>query len=286
MQIGKFHVSKKAFQTVVLILVGLLSFFVVSKIAASPSLHASTIATLDEKKMEVIGLTGATAATSVAISAIPGDATTPIANEVANLSSYLLLVVCAIFLEKFLLTTTGFITFSIIVPIACLLWIGYIHKQNVILKIIALKLIAFGIAIVLIIPTSVFVSNIIDDVFDTKQKIAVAMGSSEEIDTATQNISEEEISGLQSFFHKVKEGLTNGITNAINKAEMALSNFVDVIAAFLVTACAIPIAVMVFFLWIIKVIFGVNVKMPKLKKHTFFKKKERGEEVIKELQEV
>jgi len=285
MKIRSLSINKRTIKTIALVVVALLSFFVVARIATSPSFHASTIATLDEKKMDVMELTGATAATSVAISMIPGDATTPLANQIADLSSYLMLVVCALFLEKFLLTTAGYITFSILVPVACLLLIIYLYKGNNLLKVLALKMIAFGIAIVMIIPISVAITNIIDDTFATEQKIAIAKESSNEIDQAAENISEEEASGFEKFIYKIKDGFSSGIANAIQKAENAFNNFVDAIAAFIVTACVIPIVVMLFFIWIIKITFGVNIKIPKPKKHHFGKEK-MEEETVTELQEV
>ncbi|MEI3361149.1 MAG: hypothetical protein V8R75_00450 [Oscillospiraceae bacterium] len=59
------------------------------------------------------------AVTSVAVSAVPGDATTPLASKIADLSSYLLLVVGAIMLEKLLLTMLPYAAFTILIPAAC-----------------------------------------------------------------------------------------------------------------------------------------------------------------------
>src|SRR5699024_3694167 len=84
---------------IVMVLAALASLGV-SDFLSSPEFHAGSLASLDEKKVTVMGLTAASAAASVAISAVPGDATTPIANQVSELSSYLLLVTGVILLEK------------------------------------------------------------------------------------------------------------------------------------------------------------------------------------------
>ncbi len=52
------------------------------------------------KKTTALELTAAATAASAAITLIPGDAGTPIADKLADLSSYFLIVVCAIYLEK------------------------------------------------------------------------------------------------------------------------------------------------------------------------------------------
>lgn len=52
-------------------------------------------------------------ATSALITLIPGDVGTPIAEKVADLSGYLLIVLCAVYLEKYLVTLTGYAAFKL-----------------------------------------------------------------------------------------------------------------------------------------------------------------------------
>ena len=67
-------------------------------------INAHAIQSLDDKKTTALELTAAATAASAAITLIPGDAGTPIADKLADLSSYFLIVVCAIYLEKYLVT--------------------------------------------------------------------------------------------------------------------------------------------------------------------------------------
>jgi len=65
------------------------------------------------------------------LASVVGDATTPVANEIMDISSYLLIVVCALVLEKSLLTVFGYIAFNILIPIACGLFaISVFAKRN------------------------------------------------------------------------------------------------------------------------------------------------------------
>ena len=100
----KTETLQKLGASALLLVVALLSALWLAGTVSSPELHAKALAELDEKKITVMELTAATAVTSVAVSAVPGDATTPLASKIADLSSYLLLVVGAIMLEKLLLT--------------------------------------------------------------------------------------------------------------------------------------------------------------------------------------
>ena len=98
--------KKTPILAVLLVLAAFFSVFVVSKFAVSPQVHANTIAALEEKQSTVLELTAASTAASAAITLLPGDAATPIAEKLADLSSGFLVVLCAIYLEKYLLTIT------------------------------------------------------------------------------------------------------------------------------------------------------------------------------------
>ena len=78
---------KKVTAVIVLLVVMILSMTVVSKVASDPENHKKTIESLDEKKEDVLKLTATSAAASTALAAIPGDATTPVANKLADLTS-------------------------------------------------------------------------------------------------------------------------------------------------------------------------------------------------------
>lgn len=93
--IEKKNVKKLAWVAVALVIM-VLSMTVVSKAASNPE-TIKTIEALDEKKADILKLTATSAAASTAIAAIPGDATTPIANKLTDLTSYFLIILVVIF---------------------------------------------------------------------------------------------------------------------------------------------------------------------------------------------
>ena len=105
-------ISKRTIMVVILALIALVSALVLSKFASSPELHAGTIKILDEKRNNVMLLTASATAISAGISSIPGETTTPLANQITTASSYLLIVICVIILEKYLISVFGYITFG------------------------------------------------------------------------------------------------------------------------------------------------------------------------------
>ena len=160
--------KKKCILLATWLLIGILSFTVVGKYAAAPESHQATITSLDEKKNTVLELTMAATATSAVITLLPGDIGTPIAEKVADLSGYLLIVLCAIFLEKYLVTITGYAAFKIFIPAACVLFATNLFVSNRSLDRLARKLLVFGICIFLVVPSSVKISDLIEHTYQAQ----------------------------------------------------------------------------------------------------------------------
>ena len=160
--------KKKCIYIVIWLLIGLLSFAMLGKYASAPESHQATIASLDEKKATVLELTAATTATSALITLLPGDIGTPIAEKVADLSGYLLIVLCAVFLEKYLVTITGYAAFKIFIPAACVLFAANMMARNRSVDKLARRLLIFGICIFLVVPASVKVSDLIETTYQSQ----------------------------------------------------------------------------------------------------------------------
>ena len=52
----------------------------------------------------------------------------------------------------------------------------------------------------------------------------------------------------------------------LDKGANIINRFVESIAVFIVTSCIIPILVLAFVLWLIKLLFGVKITLPRGKK--------------------
>lgn len=253
-------VSKKLITIVVLLIVAILSATMVKNRATSIETHKETLETLDDKKATALKLTTAVAVTSTAISMIPGDAATPIADQVSELTGPLLLVVCAIYLEKFLLTTMGYISFGIIIPISCILGGISLFYKGLNLKSLAVKLMIFAIALYSIIPGSAKVMNLIEKTFESSitATFDTVEGISEEADEA---VAEEDSSGFMDFL----TGIGEQVTGYVENAKAAVSIFIDAIAVLLITTCLMPIVIVLLFVCLIKALFGLTITVPSVK---------------------
>ncbi len=266
-------VAKKLICILLLLAVSLLSIFVVSNYATAPETYKSTIKSIDEKKATVMGITAAAATASTALALIPDDTTTPIANKIMEISSYLLIVVCVMVLEKSLLTVFGFISCNFLIPFACALLGIYTFFKKETLKNIAIKFIVFAILLVLIIPISFEFGDLI---YDTN-KASIEQILDENNSTEITEESTEKTSWWKNPLKIVKEFTAD----IMEKAKQTLNGFIDTVATFIIAYCAVPVLVVFFMLWLFKVLFGITVHIPKPEGIKPFKNKKDCNELTK-----
>lgn len=234
---------------VICLVTALLSATVVADQLSSVEFHQDTIEYLDEQKNTVLALTGAAAAASAIVAAVPGDATTPIAEKIADVTQYLLIVSCALYLEKFLITTLGLVAFRFLIPAALVLLALFFWQGKENLKQLALKISLLGITTFMIIPVSVTISKTIESTFENRIQ--------ETIDYAENNEIEEETEE-KNWFESMIGAVTSTTEQAVDYCRNVLGNFVDSVAVLIVTSCLIPIAVIILFIQILKAIFGLD----------------------------
>ncbi len=270
----------------------LVSCFPVTQKAVAKTSFQDTKISLEEKKDTVLKMTAACAATATVVAAVPGDASTPIANEIMDLSSYFVMILAAIYLEKFLLVVMGYVSFRFLIPVGLAALAIFILTGWQTLRKLAVKLMVLGILLFAVIPVSVQVSNIVEanfgdsisDVLDSAEVIAESeieaeeeteaeedTEAAEEIDA--QDDAEEEIglwdrikefvSDTADTVTDTAESLTDGVSDFVNEklaaAQDALNEFIEAIAIMIVTSCLIPILILIFFIWILRVIAGIDV---------------------------
>lgn len=298
-------IKQKCITAAVLLLVAILSITVVGKYVSAPENHQKTIASLDEKKQTVMELTAASTVTSALITLLPGDTATPIAEKMADVSGYLLVVLCAIYLEKYLVTITGYVAFTYLIPIACGLWIFNLIFANATVRKLAAKLTVFGLAISLVVPASVKISDLIGDTYQAQIEATIedakntqsilensgvvddtnateTTGTTEASETVTGNVQEKEnnnsgsvsnifdwakdaISGAKDSVANVVENVTISTEELVQKVENSLNHFIEAVAVMIITSCVIPMLVLLLFFWMVKIVLDVDLSGVKIK---------------------
>lgn len=256
-EIMKEKYLKKALVVVLLIFFALFSILVLSPRAASLESYIDTIASIDTKVETVLKLTATSTIASAGISAIPGDTATPIAAKLADFTEYFLLILCVLYSEKYLLTIIGAGAFTYLIPLACGIFGLSLFGNHPELRRLSLKTALFALAIFLVIPASIRVSDMIFETYQTS--IDYTITEAEEFVEDTSELSEaKDDSLIAAILNKLSE-TTAGLSD---RAAKIMNNFVESLAVMIVTSCVIPVLVLVFFLWIIRLLTGIDLSLP------------------------
>ena len=249
---------------VLLVALALISAFPVRAYFTNPDTYQDIVATLDEKRANVMGLVGASTAASAGISLIPDDVGTPIAEKLMDLSGNLMIILAVISLEKYMLTVFGAATFMILVPAACAfaaigLWSRGARGAGGAPLALAAKLVLLGAVLMLTVPVSVQITNMIDDTY------TASITAQAEADAAEEAAAQEEEgpSNPLEFIQSLPGAIAESVTSVSDEALQNVNNLIEQAAVMIVTSCLVPLLVLAFFLWMAHMLLGVNIEAPK-----------------------
>ena len=220
---------------IVCIIIACISFLGLAKSYSSPEskINKETIKYLDEKKTTALELSASATAVSTLITLAPGDDGTPVANKLMDLAGYFLIVVSAIYLEKYLLTILGALTFKWLIPVS-------VHVSKMIYS---------------------TYQESIDATIDEANDLADESEASKDDDKDSKKSKDSE----SSFIDKAKDAV-NSVKNTLSVTADSVKNmvnkFIDGLAVLIVTTCLIPVLVIVFFIWLVKLVLGSAISSP------------------------
>jgi len=235
---------KKIMTVALMILLAVISITLAAPVAADPANHKHSIEQTEEKIASVMKLSGGAAATSATLSVLPGDMCTPLAEQLAEMAKYFLLILSALYLEKFLISLSGYVSFMFLIPLACLIvCIGIIIRKKHFYG-TAFKILLIALSIFFIVPVSVKLS---DMVYETQaSKINETVNEYNELE-----IEGDSDSGLLNEISEITTGTIDKITSFMDK-------LLESLAVMIVTSCLIPLLVLIVLIWLIKTIFSTN----------------------------
>lgn len=256
---------KKALFIAIPILIAVVSIFIISRKVSAPEYTQKYTEVIEANRQSVMKLTASSTAVSVAISALPGDIGTPISEKFADLSLGFMAVLCALYLEEFVVIITGLVVFKWMIPTACILFIIGILAKKKFLKDTAYKICVLSLAFILIIPASIGITKAIRDVYGEKidETIDSAELSAGLIQDSIKNGTDDENAGngLATVLKNLiasGDGIAAGTSEFMRYVEKLLTRFVDAVAILIVTSCIIPILVILALVWFVKIVFMPN----------------------------
>ncbi len=235
--------KKKWIIAVVLLVAAVLSFTVIADAFTSDSYVKPRVQYLDKKKTTVLEMSAVAIAASTAITLVPGDAGTPIAEKLADLSKYSIIILSAVFLEKYLINLTAIAAFKVIVPIGLLIAAVCLIIGKDRIRRIGYRLVVCGCLIAAVIPISIYISQAIETTY--QMTIDKTLEDAKEDTQEIQDKADDQ-TALQKFFN----GIVGGAKTVVQKFERTLTNMLEAFAVMVVTSILIPVVVY-FVLWLI-----------------------------------
>lgn len=247
----------------VLMLTMILSCTVLGNRLTDPAAYSHTIQVLDKNRTTVLGLSAASAAASAAVSALPDDICSPLAQEISEFTTWFLLILSIIYLEKYLLTIFGSAACYILIPIGCGALLTNCFFPKTVLQNIGTRLVALGAALLLVIPTSVWVSDQINAIY--MQSIEITVQSANAVSDNLIGDMTDKNQGNTTVIDEAKEilgDLSGSVADVIKQFKNVLNRFVEATAVMIVTTCLVPLLVILFFGWMMKTLFHVPITLP------------------------
>ncbi len=260
---------------VVLVVLALLSGFVARPHFADTKTWDSTIEVIDQKKGNVLALTASCVALSAGITALPGDTGTPVAEQLAQLSGNLGIVLAVLYLEKYLLTILWSVGLGILIPFALVLFaisLG-IHGRwstSTVIRRVATRVLVVAIIGMVLVPASVWVSQKVDETYrvsieQAQQKAADAADSDSSKaskkkteSTESKNVLEQLADGASGLVTSV----TSGAKQMTDEIVQQVTDLIEGVIVMIVTSCVIPLLVLAAFLWLGHVLLGIDISGP------------------------
>ena len=247
----------------VLTLAIILSCTVVGSKLTDPATYSHTIEVLDKNRSTILGLTAASTAASAAISAIPDDICSPLAVEISELTTWFMLILAVIYLEKYLLTILGTVACYILFPVGCgALLINCFFPERV-LKSVGTKLVVFGAVLLLVIPSSVWVSDQINSVYSRSIEATVQSANAVSNDLfGEMSDGNGENTTVIDEAKSLLDNVSGSVAEVIEQFKNVLNRFIEAVAVLIVTTCLIPLLVILFFVWVVKTLFDIQIILP------------------------
>ena len=266
--------AKVVLLTVLALLAGCFSFCKGAELLEGTDFYHETIETLDEKKANVAGMTVALVGASTLITCLPDDTGTPVAEQLMDLSDWLLLVLCVVFLEKYGLSLLWVGVFKALIPMACLLFIADLWSGKEKCRKTCVKLVLLSVVLAVSIPLGVSGAGMIENTYASSVTELAEEG--DELAILMDAESEEKEGILNKIFGTAKDIMKNTAEEASQKLEDAkemLTRYTEQVAVMLVTSCLVPIGVLLFMFWIGKMVLGLDISLPKGKTLHLMRKK-------------
>ena len=250
----------------ILVLIGVFSFFVITSWLPDRGFIKDSIESVEESSNTVMKFSAATLSTSLAISALPDDFATPLADSLADMNIYFIAILVMLHFEQLLIRYGVKLAFAIAIPVACGIGILSILLKKELLKGIAARVAVLGLAVALVVPCSTHITNYVaaDLTAYVENTIADTEDGADKLNEAMDGGTEE-----QTIFEKLSDlfqTAINDMSNLLTHFQNTIRKCMNSIAILILTNCLMPIVNFFILKWILKETFHIALPMPQMRR--------------------
>ncbi len=245
-----------------LALVAALSFFVATAALPETNFVKDSLKSVEESGDTVMRFSAATLSASLAISALPDDFATPLADSLADMNLYFVAILVALFLEKILIRYGIKAAFAFLIPAACFIGGLFIVTRRNLLKSLAIRLCVLALAVAFVVPCSTSItgaaaSDLTAYVNDT---IAETEGGSGKLHKAMEDGAEEK--GMFEKLSDLFQTAIRDISDLMLHFQNTIRKCMNSIAILILTNCLMPLLTFFVLKWILRELFQIAAPLP------------------------
>lgn len=250
-----------------LVLAALLSIFAAASLVPEMSFVKSSLESVEESRNTVMRFSAATLSTSLAISALPDDFATPLADSMADINVYFVAILVALFLEKLLVGYGMRAAFMYLIPTACGMALLFLATKRPVLKGLAVRLCVLGLTVAFVVPCSTYVTGIVASELTeyVNETIAETEEGAGKLNEAMEGGTEEKtiFETLSDLF----QSAINGISDLMQHFKNTIRRCMNSIAILILTNCLMPLLTFFILKRILEGIFQITIPMPSMRRH-------------------
>ncbi len=256
------YMNIKGIRILSAILVAAISFFLLATKVPETKPVKATLQNVEESKETVFKFAGAVVASSLAISALPDDFASPLANSFTDMNKYFVIILAALMIERLLMVVGVDLVFTWVIPIACAIYIIAIIKDKRSWRVFSYKVAVFAMLLLLVVPVSTHLSKVYGEEYldYVDETIEETSAGTEKINNAMQSSD-----GDSTVFDKISEAFKNamsGIDDLITFFKNGIKKCMNSIAVLIVTTCVVPVVVLLLLVVVFKMMFKAAIRLP------------------------
>jgi len=241
----------------VLVLIAAVSVGFAASMVPEMGFVRNSMESVEENRNTVMEFSAATLSASLAISALPDDFATPLAESLSDMNIYFVGILVVLFLEKILLRSGIGLAFAIMIPVACGLGILALCLRQSLLRSLAVRLSILALAVAFVVPCSTYITGVVADelltyVDETITETSDGAGKLQE--------AMEDGAGEKTIFERMSDlfqTAIRGVSDLMTYLQNTIRRCMNSIAILIVTNLLMPLLTFFCLKWILKETFHI-----------------------------